>query len=201
MDLAKLIERAKGICLSPKAEWEKIAAETTDVKSLYTNYAMILALIPAVCGFLGMSLIGISMPMIGTIRTPIGAGIAQLVIGYVLGLGVLYVVSLIVNALAPTFDGQKDAVQALKLVVYSSTPVWIAGVLSLVPMLGMLTIIAGLYGLYLLYVGLPVVMKNPEEKSIGYTALIIVCYIVLAMITAAVVGGLVGTGAMMRGKF
>jgi len=139
--------------------------------------------------------------MIGTIRTPIGAGIAQLVIGYVLGLGVLYVVSLIVNALAPTFDGQKDAVQALKLVVYSSTPVWIAGVLSLVPMLGMLTIIAGLYGLYLLYVGLPVVMKNPEEKSIGYTALIIVCYIVLAMITAAVVGGLVGTGAMMRGKF
>ena len=141
MDLAKLIERAKGICLSPKAEWEKIAAETTDVKSIYTNYAMILALIPAVCGFLGMSLIGISMPMIGTIRTPIGAGIAQLVIGYVLGLGVLYVVSLIVNALAPTFDGQKDAVQALKLVVYSSTPVWIAGVLSLVPMLGMLTII------------------------------------------------------------
>jgi uncharacterized membrane protein len=68
-------------------------------------------------------------------------------------------------------------------------------------MLGMLTIIAGLYGLYLLYIGLPVVMKNPEEKSIGYTALIIVCYIVLAMITATVVGGLVGTGAMMRGKF
>ncbi len=201
MDLAKLIERAKGICLSPKTEWEKIAAETTDVKSLYTGYAMILAAIPAVCGFLGMSLIGISMPIVGTFRTPIGAGLAQLVIGYVMGLAVLYVVSLIVNALAPTFDGQKDAVQALKLVVYSSTPVWIAGVLSLIPMLGMLTIIAGLYGLYLLYIGLPVLMKNPPDKSIGYTALVIVCYIVLAMITAAIVGALVGTGAMMRGRF
>jgi uncharacterized membrane protein len=201
MDLAKLIERAKGICLSPKAEWEKIAAETTDVKSLYVNYAMILALIPAICGFLGMSLIGISMPMIGSYRTPIGAGLAQLVIGYVMGLAVLYVVSLIVNALAPTFDGQKDPVQALKLVVYSSTPVWIAGVLSIIPMLGVLGIIAGLYGLYLLYTGLPILMKNPEDKSIGYTALIIVCYIVLAMITAAVIGGLVGTGAMMRGRF
>ncbi len=201
MDIAKLIERAKGICLSPKAEWAKIAAEPTDVKSLYVNYAMILALIPAVCGFLGMSLIGISMPIIGSYRTPIGAGLAHLVIGYVMGLAVLYVVSLIVNALAPTFDGQKDPVQALKLVAYSSTPVWLAGVLSIIPMLGVLGIIAGLYGLYLLYTGLPILMKNPEDKSIGYTALIIVCYIVLAMITAAVLGGLVGTGAMMRGRF
>ncbi len=201
MDFAKLIERAKGICLSPKTEWEKIAAETTDVKSLYLNYAMILAAIPAICGFIGMTLIGISVPIVGNIRTPIGAGIAQLIVGYVLGLAVIYLVSLIVNALAPTFDGQKNAEQALKLVVYSSTPVWLAGVLSLVPMLGVLGILAGLYGLYLLYIGLPVLMKNPSEKSIGYTALIVVCYIVAAIIVSVVIGALAGTGAMMRGRF
>ena len=200
MDFAKLIERAKGIVLSPKTEWEKIAAERTDVKSLYLGYAMILAAIPAICGLIGSTLIGVSVPIVGTIRTPVASALVQLVLGYVLGLAVIYVVSLIVNALAPTFNGQKDPVQALKLIVYSSTPVWLAGVFSLVPLLGVLGIIAGLYGLYLLYIGLTPLMKNPQEKSIGYTALIIVCYIVLAIIMGVIVAAVAGTGAMMRGR-
>ena len=201
MDLAKLIERAKGIVLSPKAEWEKIAAETTDAKSLYVGYAMILAAIPAICGMIGSTLIGVSLPIVGTIRTPIASALVTLVLTYVLGLAVIYVVSLIVNALAPTFDGQKDPIQALKLVVYSSTPVWLAGVFSLVPLLGVLGIIAALYGLYLLYLGLAPLMKNPQEKSIGYTALIVVCYIVLAIVMGVIISAVAGGGAMMRGRF
>ena len=201
MDIAKIIERAKGIVLSPKSEWDKIAAETTDVRSLYVNYAMILAAIPAVCGLIGSTLIGVSLPIVGTIRTPIAAALVQLVLTYVLGLAIIYAVSLIVNALAPTFDGQKDPVQALKLVVYSSTPVWLAGVFSLVPMLGVLGVVAGLYGLYLLYIGLTPLMKNPQDKSIGYTALIIVSYIVMAIVMGVVVATVAGTGAAMRGRF
>ena len=201
MDFAKLIERVKGILLSPKTEWEKIATETTDVKSLYVGYAMILAAIPAICGFIGSTLIGVSLPIVGTIRTGVGAALVQLVLGYVLGLAVIYVVSLIVTALAPTFDGQKDPIQALKLVVYSSTPVWLAGIFSLVPLLGVLGILAGLYGLYLLYIGLTPLMKNPQDKSIGYTALIIVCYIVLAIIMGVIVAAVAGTGAALRGRF
>jgi len=64
-----------------------------------------------------------------------------------------------------------------------------------------LGIIAGLYGLYLLYIGLTPLMKNPQDKSIGYTALIIVCYIVLAIIMGVVVAAVAGTGAAMRGRF
>ena len=201
MDLAKIIERAKGIILSPKSEWQKIAAEPADVTSLFTGYAMILAAIPAICGLLGSTLIGVSLPIVGTFRTPIGSALAHMVLGYVFGLAVIYAVSLVVNALAPTFSGQKDPVAALKLIVYASTPVWLAGVFALVPLLGVLGIIAGLYGLYLLYLGLAPLMKNPEDKSIGYTALIVVCYIVLAMIVGIALGAVAGTGAMMRGRF
>ena len=201
MDFAKLIERVKGIVLSPKTEWEKIAAEPADVKSLFTGYAMILAAIPAVCGLIGSTLIGVSLPIVGTIRTPIAGALVQLVLTYVLGLVVIYVVALIVDALAPTFDGQKNSLQALKLVVYSSTPVWLAGVFALVPLLSVLGILAALYGLYLLYIGLTPLMKNPQDKSIGYTALIIVCYIVLAIIVGVVVAAAAGTGMAMRGRF
>jgi hypothetical protein len=201
MDIAHIIERVKGIIVSPKTEWEKIAAEPADVRSLYVNYAIILAAIPAVCGLLGSTLVGVSLPMVGTIRTPIAHALVQMVLTYVLGLAIIYAVSLIVNALAPTFDGKKDPVQALKLVVYSSTPVWLAGALSLIPMLGMLGIIAGLYGLYVLYLGLTPLMKNPQEKSVGYTALVIVSYLVLALVMGAIVATVAGTGMAMRGRF
>ena len=201
MDFAKLIERVKGIVLSPKTEWETIAAEPADVKSLFTGYAMILAAIPAVCGLIGSTVIGMSLPIVGTIRTPIAAALVQLVLVYVLGLVVIYVVALIVDALAPTFDGQKNAIQALKLVVYSSTPVWLAGVFALIPVLSVLGILAALYGLYLLYIGLAPLMKNPQDKSLGYTALIIVSYIVPAIIVSAVIASVVGAGMAMRSRF
>jgi hypothetical protein len=199
MDFAKLIERAKNICLSPSTEWPKIAGESATTQSLFTGYAMILAAIPAICGFIGMTVIGMSMPIVGTVRTGVAAGLVQLIVGYVLGLVAVYILSIIINVLAPTFDGQKDPINALKLAVYAYTPSWLAGILMLVPLLGMLVILAGLYGIYLLYLGLPHLMKNPAEKSVGYTALIVVCAIVLGIVMSVIIGAIAGTGAMMGG--
>jgi uncharacterized membrane protein len=199
MDFAKLIERAKNICLSPRAEWQKIAGEAATTQSLFVGYAMILAAIPAICGFIGMTMIGMTMPIIGNFRTPVGAGLVQLIVGYVLGLVGVFILSLIINALAPTFDGQKDSIAALKVAVYSYTPSWLAGILMIIPLLGMLVLIAALYGIYLLYLGLPALMKSPQEKSIGYTALIVVCAIVLGIIMSVIIGVVAGSGAMMAG--
>jgi Yip1 domain len=199
MDIAKLIERAKNICLSPKSEWPKIADEPADTMSLFTGYAMILAAIPAIAGFIGMSVVGMSLPIVGMIKTPVATGLVHMIVGYVMGLAMIFVLSLIVNALAPTFDGQKNPIAALKLVVYAYTPSWIAGILTVIPMLGILVLIAALYGIYVLYTGLPALMKNPPEKSIGYTALIIVCAIVMGIVMAVVLGAVAGTGAALRG--
>jgi hypothetical protein len=196
MDLGKLIERAKNICLSPSSEWPKIAAEPATTQSLFFNYAMILAIIPAVCGFIGMSLVGMNLPFVGMVKTPIASGLVHLILGYVLGLAAIFLLSLIINALAPTFDGQKDPIAALKLAVYTYTPSWLAGILMIVPLLAILSIIAALYGIYLLYLGLPHLMKSPPAKSVGYTALIVVCAIVLTIIISVVMGatGLAGAG-------
>jgi Yip1 domain len=200
MDFAKLIERAKNICLSPQTEWPKIAEEQATTGSLFTGYAMILAAIPAICGFIGLSFVGMSLPVVGTVRLPVGSALANSIMGYVLGLGAIFVLSLIINALAPTFDGAKNPIAALKLAVYTYTPIWLFGVLTLYPALGILTLLAALYAVYLLYLGLPVLMKNPSDKSIGYVALIIVCAILLSIVVAAIVGLIgLGTGAAALG--
>ncbi len=196
MDIAKLIERVKNICLTPKTEWPKIADEQADTLSLYTGYAMILAAIPAVAGFIGMSVVGVSLPIIGTIRIGMLDGLIQMIMGYVLGLGMIFVLSLIIDALATTFDGQKNPIAALKLAIYAYTPIWLFGILMLIPVLGVLTLLAALYCIYLLYLGLPSLMKSPPEKSVGYTALVVVCAIVLGIVLSVIVGAIGGRGMM-----
>ncbi len=197
MDFNKLIARVKAILTTPKTEWPIIAAEPTTVADLYKNYIIWLAAIPVVCKFIKGSFIGYGAFGI-SYHTPIGAGITGMVIGYALTLALVYVVALIVDALAPTFSGQKSQVQALKVVAYSWTASWIGGVGALVPWLGVLIILAALvYGIYLLYLGLPPTMKSPPEKAGGYTAVTIIIAIVLSWIIALVVAGVVGTGALM----
>jgi len=181
-----LVERVKAIILTPKTEWPVIAGEPGDVGYLFTNYVAILAAIPAVCGFIGGVLIG----------APIGAALIAAVIHYVLAFVTVYIVAWIVNLLAPTFSSQKDFASALKVTVYSYTPVWLAGIFLLIPRLGFLSIL-GLYGLYLLWLGLPPLMKTPAEKTIVYTIAIVVCAIVVAIVIGAIVTALIGVRTFM----
>ena len=114
----QLIARVKAILTTPQTEWPLIAAEPATVPDLYRNYIVFLAAIPAIAGFIKGSLIGYGMFGFHY-RTPIVAGIISAVVAYALSLVLVYVMALIVNALAPSFDGQKDPVQALKAVAYS----------------------------------------------------------------------------------
>jgi hypothetical protein len=196
MDFGKIIERIKAILTTPRTEWPAAAAEPATVQSLYAGYIAIVAALPIIAGFIKGSLIGTSAFGI-TVRTPIGMGIVGMVLHYVLALVIVYVVALIINALAPTFGGQKDMVQALKTVAYAWTASWIAGIAVIVPWLGWLIAIAGaVYAIYLLYLGLPHTMKCPPEKAGGYTAVSVILAIVLSWIAGAIVIGVVGTAAM-----
>ncbi|HUF48975.1 MAG TPA: Yip1 family protein [Vicinamibacterales bacterium] len=194
-----IVDRVKKICLSPATEWPVIATENTPAASLVTGYILPLAAIGAVAGFVGTVFIGVSLPFVGTYRTPIVAGVVSAVLGLVLSVVMCYVLAAVVNALAPNFGGQKDSAQAFKVVVYAYTPVWVAGVLQILPVLGMLGILAVLYGIYLLYLGLPRLMKCPEDKSIVYTIVVVVVGIVISLVLFAIVAAVVGTGALMSG--
>lgn len=201
MDFNKLMARAKAILLAPKQEWPVIAGEPTTVADLYKGYIIPLAAIPAIFGFLQMSVIGMPMPFAGTVRIGVGAGLTTMLVGYAMALIMAYVMALIVDALAPTFGGQKNTVQALKVVAYAYTASWLAGIAQIVPGLGIVILLAGgIYSIYLLYLGLPQTMKCPPEKAAGYTAVAIVIAIVLGFVTAAVVGSIAGVGSMMAGS-
>jgi hypothetical protein len=189
---ASLVERAKKIITDPKNEWPVIEQEPTTVEKLYRTYIAPLAAIPVVAQFIGWSIIGVTMPFVGTFRIGIVRGITSAILGYVLALVGCYLAALVVDKLAPTFESRSDMMQALKLVAYAYTPAWIAGVLYIFPPLAILGVLAGLYSIYLFYVGLPVMMKTPAAKVIPYMVVaalvIIVIGIVMGVLTATITG-------------
>ncbi len=200
-----LIERAKDILLKPAQTWPVIDAEPATVASLYKNWLVIMAAIPAVCGFIGLSLIGVGALGFSD-RVAILGGLVNLLFGYVLSLGLAFVMALIVDALAPSFGGVKNPVAAMKLVAYGSTAVYVAGLLKLLPGLSILGILAACYSVYLVYLGLPALMKCPKDKAAGYTAVVvligIVAGLVVGALSVAVMGfGMFGVGGHASGAF
>lgn len=194
-----IIARVKEILLTPKPTWPVIETEETNTAALYTQYIMVLAAIQAVAGFIGMSLFGVSAFGV-TVRVPLMTGLVQMVLGYVMTLAMVYVVALIADALASSFGGQKNPMNALKLVAYSSTAAMVGGIFSLIPALSALTLLAALYSLYLLYLGVTTLMKVPQEKALPYTAVLVVCAIVVGVIAGTILGAVRGGPSMDMGS-
>jgi hypothetical protein len=188
-----LIDRVKAILLSPATEWDKIDAEPATAQGLYTGYAMILAAIPAVAqiigGFIPMCFFGVCIH-----HNPIFV-IVGAIVSYLVNLAGIYLVAIIANELAPSFGGQKNQIQALKLIIYSATASWLCGIFLILPALGLLTIV-GLYGVYLLYVGAPKLMKVPADKSLGYVVVTGIAAAVVLIVVAVVSGAVLSMGAI-----
>ena len=197
-----LVSRTKNMLLSPKQEWQVIDDEATSVGGLYIGYIVPLAAIGPVASSIGMAVFGISVPVLGTYRVPIDAAVRQGITQYVLALIGVFVLALIIDELAPYFRGQENRYQALKVAAYSSTAVWIVGILGLIPALSILWPL-GLYSLYLLSLGLPVLMKVPQDKAMGYTVAVIICavllFFVIGMIAAKLGGGPVIEAGNLKG--
>lgn len=190
-----IVSRVQDILLKPRKTWPTIASEPTDVASLYKDYVLILAAIPPVAGFVGLSLIGL-----GFMRVPLMFGLSSMIAQYVLTLVMVYVLALIVDALAPTFGGTRDRMRALKLVAYGSTAAMVGGIFNLLPALSILGLLAALYSIYLFYLGLPVMMRCPQDRAAAYTAVVAVISIVAGLLVGGLASAtLPGIGMGMHG--
>lgn len=181
---AGMVDRIKGMLLTPKAEWAKIATETPDQNKLIVGYALPLLLLGAICGFIGSVVIG--LPFLG--RLPIPWALTNAIFAVVVGLASVFICAVIANALAPSFGSRQDMGRALQLVVYGMTASWVAAIITIIPALGVLALLGGIYSIVLLYFGLPHVMQTPTDKQVLYLVILIISYIVVFWILMWIVG-------------
>jgi hypothetical protein len=183
----KLVDRAKRIVFSPKAEWQVIDLEPATWTQLYTGYIMPLAAIGPISQVIGYSIVGVQLPFAGTHRISLLSTLPHSLVSYVLTLLAAYGIALVIDGLAPVFNAQRSHVQALKLTAYSMTAWWLARIFLLVPALSALRFL-GLYSLYLLYLGLPVLLKPPRGKSVTYTVVVAIAGTVVLLLLEVIAG-------------
>jgi Yip1 domain len=192
-----LIERVKNILLTPKSEWIVIAGEPTSLGRLYGGYVAPMAGFAAVMSFMRMSVAGVGLPFGGgTIRLPIASGVMSAAVTFILGLLGLFLVGIVINVLAPIFSGVRDQRQALKAAAYALTPAWLGTALTFLPLGALLQFLAGIYGIYVLHLGLPVLMRAGQRNAVGYTATVVVCTLLIGILFG-VIGAALGGGAHM----
>jgi hypothetical protein len=177
-----LVSRAKAILTAPRPEWEVIDAEPLDLGQLLTGYILPLAAIGPIATAIGTSLFGFG----GYFRISFGTAIAHAVVSFIFAIIGVFVLAWIINALAPSFGGTQSMPQAIKLAAYSSTAAWVAGIFGLIPALLIIAAIGGLYSLYLCYLGLPVLMKSPADKTMTYFIVVIIAAIILYVVIGAI---------------
>ena len=180
----RLIDRIKRILYTPEAEWDRLEDEPATIKGLFTGYACILAAIGPAARFIGSQLFGEHHLWMVTHPSLIGSLVGAIV-GYFLALAGIFVLAVVIDELAPQFGGQKSRIQAFKLAIYAWTAAWIAGIFQVVPQVSGLSII-GIYSLYLLYLGVPRLMKAPADKALIY-AIVSVVVAVLVWVVISVV--------------
>ncbi|HLI64757.1 MAG TPA: Yip1 family protein [Caulobacteraceae bacterium] len=174
-----LIARAQAILFKPTAVWDEIDAEPATVRGLFTGYAAILAAIPALSSFLGSVAFSALFGAYGLVRGLI-SGLVTAVLMYALSLVSVFILSLLIDALTPSFDGTRDATKATKVAVYTATATWVGGVLLFLPVLGALLYWAGfVYTCVLLYFASTKLMRPPADKAAGLGAVTIVIAVVL----------------------
>lgn len=178
-----LITRVKNLILSPKREWEAIAAEPFAMRAIYANHVVPLSGLSILAAFIGTSLIGYTVPGLPTFRIPVAAGLIAGIAQFVLGLATVWVIAQAIRVIAPHFGGRDDGQAAFKVAAYAYTPVWVAGLFQVLPGLSILSVL-GLYVIYVLHVGLPRLMGSRTDKGLVYTACIVAIGVVLGVLVS-----------------
>ena len=181
-----LIDRVKNILITPQNEWDVIKNEQPNTPGIITGYVLPLAGAAAVAAFIGYAFIGVNF---------LGFRIKGIDWGLYQGLAVLqgallsvFVCAIVIDALAPSFGSEKNMGRSVQLVAYSFTPGWVGGLLAIIPALSIVGTLAGLYGLYLLYIGLPKLKNTPQDKQVSYYVVSLLTIIVVFFVVSYIIG-------------
>ncbi len=179
-----ILDRVKGIILAPAKEWDIILSETPDSAKIITGYVVPLALLSAAASFIGYGLIGVNTGFFKMAGVSWGLYYALSV--FISAILSVFIGALIVDALAPSFSSEKNMPRSVQLMAYSNTPGLIGGLLAIIPALSFIGALFSLYGLYLLYLGLPRLKNTPADKQTGYFVAALIVSIVVYLVLGAI---------------
>ena len=157
----------------PDRAWETIR-QTEDAHSLhYLMHLLLLALVPAVCLFIGVTIVGWSLVDEERVRLDTASALQLCLLLYLAIVIGTVIMGFFVRWMARAFDARPNLNQCIGFIAYVITPFLLAGVTGLYPnrwFAAIVLLIAGIYSTYLLFTGLPAFMRQRSSQSFLYAA-------------------------------
>jgi hypothetical protein len=184
-----ILEHTLGIMIHPDREWKAIRNERHSFIQVFMSHVPILALIPTLCAFIGVSQVGWSFGGGSVTKLTVSSAIALCGITYFALLVGIYILGEFINWMSSTYgvrdDADKRHYEGTALAVYVSIPVLLAGFVNLYPDIYLnaaALCIAGAYSIYLIYEGIPILMNIPKERAFMYATSVVTVALVLAVV-------------------
>ena len=184
VDGGGMIGRIQRLLTSPKTEWPAIDADPMTMQGIMTRWVLPLAAIGPIAGLIRDLMFPISV--LGfSYRPPVVGSVVLAAITLALTMVGVWAWSLVLDALAPNFKGTKNAIAALKLVAFSATAAWLCGIFQ-ISLWTLPLLFLGLYSAYLFWVGVPILMKVPQDQAPIYVLVAVVIGIVVNFIVSRI---------------
>ncbi len=159
------------------------------LKTLMINYVAVLAAVPFIATLIGDSwFYGLFLGGRG-----IGYAFGIAIVAYVLDIIAVFVVGFIIWKLAPNFGTTTNQVRATRMAAYTFTPAFLLAIFDIIPFLGIIAVLGLLYGLYILYLGLPILMSTPKDKVLSYVIVTVVATLIVYFVIRAIIAAIVAS--------
>ncbi|GAA4872175.1 Yip1 family protein [Ferrimonas pelagia] len=170
-----------GLYTHPRQEWKTIERSHEGLSSSLIHI-LVIALIPAICGYFAAAHIGWDIGAGDPIYLTNLSALKMAGAMYIALIAGVFALAYLAHWMAKTFGADPDFSQALELAAYTATPMFMVGFATLYPQLWfvMMAGLAGVtYSVYLLYSGVPILMNIPEERGFIYASSLVTCGLVL----------------------
>ncbi|MCH8529366.1 MAG: YIP1 family protein [Saccharospirillum sp.] len=178
-----ILDHTLGIFTHPNSEWSLIRNQRRSKLMEYLTHVPILALIPAVCFYIGVVHVGWQFGSGPQTTLTVQSGLILCVLSYIAALAGVWIFAEFINWMAKTYAEEDiDPHHGMAMAVYATTPIFLAGIAGIWPVLWLNVIvfaIAAAYAVYLIYEGMPIVMNIPKERAFMYSTSVITVALVL----------------------
>lgn len=187
----RLLSHTIGILTNPEKEWKAIRADRHSFFQVFVTHVPFLALIPTVAGYFGVTRVGFEVGGHLAKLTPESAAVLSIVTYFALLVGV-YCLGEFINWMARSYGVEGDEptrhYEGTALAVFITTPIFLASIVVLFPhpWLTMAAVgIAGMYSIYLVFAGIPILMKMNKERAFLYACAVLTVALVM-MVTVLI---------------
>ena len=181
-----MLNHAFGLMVQPGVQWKRVAELPDATMKTMVLYPALMALIPSAAWYYGTTSVGWTVGDGDPIKLTTDSALAIILLFYFAMVAAVGVIGYFIHWMAHTYGADSNLAKGIVIAGFTATPLFIAGAVGFYPVLWLdmlIGVVAVCWAVDLIYLGIPIVMRIPEERGFLFSsAVIAICLVMLICI-------------------